>query len=537
MTHAPTDAKFPPYKLAAVTGLIPYARNARTHSDAQVAQIAASIREFGFTNPVLVDAEGGVIAGHGRLLAARKLGMAEVPTLELSHLSPAQRRAYVLADNRLALSAGWDEDLLRIELGGLQADGFDLALTGFDLDEITSFLAEPTAGLTDPDDVPAAPELPVSRTGDVWLLGRHRLLCGDSTDPATVERALAGVRPHLMVTDPPYGVDYDPAWRNRAGLGMTQRVGRVENDDRADWREAWALFPGDVAYVWHGALHATTVAASLDACGFQIRAQVIWAKDRRPQADHAMADREPGSGRRDGARDAEAGRVHAPADGEQQQPGPGGLRAVQRVGHDVDRCRAGGAGVPRDRAVAGLRRRGGAALAGVHRAGGGAGGEGDKLRGDGIGAPGGDGAMTQGVRFEPTDEQRRIIKAMSGFGVPQDDIALLLDIDPKTLRKHLQAELDRGSIEATAKVGQSLFRMATEGNNVAAAIFWMKARAGWREKHEVKVIEDDLSLLTDEELEQRADDLERQLERGKYAKTAWDNRLIEGQVEEPDETG
>ncbi len=280
MTHAPTDAKFPPYKLAAVTGLIPYARNARTHSDAQVAQIAASIREFGFTNPVLVDAEGGVIEGHGRLLAARKLGMAEVPTLELSHLSPAQRRAYVLADNRLALSAGWDEDLLRIELGELQADGFDLALTGFDLDEITGFLAEPTTGLTDPDDVPAAPEQPVSRTRDVWLLGRHRLVCGDSTDPATVERALAGVRPHLMVTDPPYGVDYDPAWRNRAGLGITQRVGKVENDDRADWREAWALFPGDVAYVWHGALHATTVAASLEACGFQIRAQVIWAKDR-----------------------------------------------------------------------------------------------------------------------------------------------------------------------------------------------------------------------------------------------------------------
>ena len=271
---------FPPYKPRPVAALVPYARNARTHSDAQVAQIAASIREFGFTNPVLVDAEGGVIAGHGRLLAARKLGMTEVPTLELAHLTPAQRRAYVLADNRLALSAGWDEDLLRIELGDLQAEGFDLALTGFDLGEIASYLADPTTGLTDPDDIPAVPETPVSRTGDVWLLGRHRLVCGDSTDPGVVERALAGVRPHLMVTDPPYGVKYDPAWRNRAGLGTTQRVGKVENDDRADWREAWALFLGDVAYVWHGALHATTVADSLQACGFQIRAQVIWAKDR-----------------------------------------------------------------------------------------------------------------------------------------------------------------------------------------------------------------------------------------------------------------
>ena len=276
----PSSSTFPPYKPHPVAALIPYARNARTHSDAQVAQIAASIREFGFTNPILIDGDRGVIAGHGRLLAARQLGMTEVPTLELGHLTPAQRRAYVLADNRLALSAGWDEDLLRIELGDLQADGFDLTLTGFDLDEIAGFLAEPIGGLTDPDDVPVAPEVPVSRMGDVWLLGRHRLVCGDSTDPVTVERALNGVRPHLMVTDPPYGVEYDPAWRNRAGLGMTQRTGKVENDDRADWREAWALFPGDVAYVWHGALHAATVAASLAACGFQIRAQVIWAKER-----------------------------------------------------------------------------------------------------------------------------------------------------------------------------------------------------------------------------------------------------------------
>ena len=275
-----SGAILPPYKPQPVADLIPYARNARTHSDAQVAQIAASIREFGFTNPILVDAERGVIAGHGRLLAARKLGMTEVPTLELAHLTAAQKRAYILADNRLALSAGWDEDLLRIELGELQTDGFDLALTGFDPDEIAGLFADPTAGLTDPDEVPPTPEVPVSRTDDVWLLGRHRLVCGDSTDPGTVERALAGVRPHLMVTDPPYGVEYDPAWRNRAGLGSTQRVGKVENDDRADWREAWALFPGAVAYIWHGALHATTVAESLVACGFEIRAQVIWAKDR-----------------------------------------------------------------------------------------------------------------------------------------------------------------------------------------------------------------------------------------------------------------
>ena len=280
MNH-PVPPNFPSYKPLPVAELIPYARNARTHSPAQVAQIAASIREFGWTNPVLVDGERGVIAGHGRLLAARQLGLTQVPTLELSHLTPAQRRAYVLADNRLALSVGWDEDLLRVELAELGAEGFDLALTGFDELEIASFLAEPTSGLTDPDEVPSPPEVPVSRPGDVWLLGRHRLICGDCTDAQVVEAVLGGVRTHLMVTDPPYGVEYDPAWRNEAlEDSKTQRTGKVLNDDRADWTQAWALFLGDVAYVWHGALHAGTVTESLTECGFDIRAQVIWAKER-----------------------------------------------------------------------------------------------------------------------------------------------------------------------------------------------------------------------------------------------------------------
>ncbi|MGG5823766.1 site-specific DNA-methyltransferase [Falsiroseomonas sp. HW251] len=281
MSAAPFGSMFPPYKTASVAELIPYARNARTHSDAQVAQIAASIREFGFTNPVLTDGARGVIAGHGRLLAARKLGLTEVPTIELSHLTPAQRRAYILADNKLALNAGWDDDLLRLELADLRDEGFDLGLTGFDLDEIGKLLIDATEGLTDPEEIPPVPEQPVSHLGDVWILGRHRLVCGDSTDPETVAQALNGVRPHLMVTDPPYGVEYDPAWRNGALEGSaTKRTGKVLNDHRADWREAWSLFPGDVAYVWHGALHATTVAESLVACGFDIRAQIIWAKDR-----------------------------------------------------------------------------------------------------------------------------------------------------------------------------------------------------------------------------------------------------------------
>ena len=271
---------FPAYKLAPVDALIPYARNARTHTPGQIAQIAASIREFGFTNPILIDGERGVIAGHGRLLAARQLGMDTVPTIELAHLTEAQKRAYVIADNRLALSAGWDDEMLRLELGDLQTVGFDLALTGFDIGEIDALFAAPTAGLTDPDEVPPVPDVPITRLGDIWVLGRHRLICGDSTDPAVVEQVLDGVRPHLMATDPPYGVGYDPAWRNRAGISTPERTGRVLNDHRADWREAWALFPGDVAYVWHGALHASTVAESLTASGFEIRSQIIWAKER-----------------------------------------------------------------------------------------------------------------------------------------------------------------------------------------------------------------------------------------------------------------
>ena len=259
--------------------LIPYARNARTHDEGQVALIAGSIREFGFTNPVLVDGANGIIAGHGRVMAARKLGMASVPVIELSHLSEAQKRAYVLAHNKLGERAGWDMAMLALEVGELQSLGIDMLDLGFTGREIDELLRE---GQIDPreDEVPPVPEVPVARAGDIWLLGSHRLICGDATDASTVAALNGSIIPHLMVTDPPYGVDYDPAWRNRAGASDTKRVGKVLNDDRADWREAWALFPGEVAYVWHGALHAAEVAESLEATGFSIRSQIIWAKER-----------------------------------------------------------------------------------------------------------------------------------------------------------------------------------------------------------------------------------------------------------------
>lgn len=263
----------------AVASLIPYAKNARTHSPAQVDQIAASIREFGFNNPVLIDASGVLVAGHGRALAAAKLGIADVPAVRLGHLTPAKVRAFRIADNQLALNAGWDDSLLAEEIRALLAEEFDTSLLGFDDDAMAALLADTSGTGADPDEVPALPVVPVSRLGDTWLLGQHRLRCGDSTSAADVAALLGQDKPHLMVTDPPYGVRYDPGWRQRVGINNSQRMGVVLNDDEADWRDAWALFPGDVAYVWHGGLHAAVVAASLDACDFAIRAQIIWAKE------------------------------------------------------------------------------------------------------------------------------------------------------------------------------------------------------------------------------------------------------------------
>lgn len=263
--------------------LLPYAANARTHPDEQVAQIAGSIVEFGFNVPCLVDERGVLVAGHGRLLAAQRLGLSQVPVIRLDHLSDAQARAYRIADNQIALNSGWDDALLSAEVARLKEDGVDLELLGFPEDELDRLLAGldgEKGGSEDEDVVPEPPETPISRPGDLWILGRHRLLCGDATRAADVARLLGDVRPHLMVTDPPYGVDYDPSWRNDAGVSATARTGRVSNDDRADWREAWALFPGDVAYVWHAGVHARTVAESLDASGFPIRSQIIWSKSR-----------------------------------------------------------------------------------------------------------------------------------------------------------------------------------------------------------------------------------------------------------------
>ena len=267
--------------------LRPYARNARLHSDNQIAVLAANMVKFGWTMPCLISDDGELIAGHGRILAATQLGLSKIPVLRLSHLDEDHRRALRLSDNSVADMAEWDELNLGLEVIDLQALGFDTDLLGFSPEFLDGLLRaaqgvdEADNGSTEgEDDIPEPPVTPVSVAGDLWQLGSHRLVCGDSTSADVVGRLLGGVKPLLMVTDPPYGVEYDPSWRNQAGAAKTKRTGKVLNDDRADWREAWALFPGDVAYVWHGALHAATVADSLTHAGFAIRSQIIWAKDR-----------------------------------------------------------------------------------------------------------------------------------------------------------------------------------------------------------------------------------------------------------------
>jgi DNA modification methylase len=262
--------------------LIPYARNPRTHTDAQVAQIAASIREFGWTNPVLVDGESGIIAGHGRVLAARKLGLERVPVIELGHMSEAQKRAYVLADNQLALNAGWDEALLRLELADLADLGFDLGLIGFAEGELERLLAGGKEGLTEDDEAPALPEQAVTRPGDLWVLGEHRLLCGDATVLADVERVLDGQLADMTFTDPPYNVDYANTPKDK----LRGKHRPILNDDLGSGFEAFLLdactnilsVTKGAVYVCMSSSELHTLQRAFTAAGGKWSTFVIWAK-------------------------------------------------------------------------------------------------------------------------------------------------------------------------------------------------------------------------------------------------------------------
>lgn len=269
-----------------VAKLIPYARNARTHSDEQVAQIAASIAEFGFTNPILVGADGVIVAGHGRLAAAQKLAMAMVPVVVLEHLSPTQRRALVIADNRIAENAGWDETMLRVEMEALQLDDFDMSLTGFDADALAELMAggdgeEP--GNTDDDAVPEVVETAISRTGDVWLLGPHRLLCGDSTLAESYAQLLQGEEVDMVFTDPPYNVNY----ANTAKDKMRGKNRAILNDNLGDGFYDF-LLAALTPTVTHckGAIYVAMSSSELDVLQSAFREAggkwstfVIWAKN------------------------------------------------------------------------------------------------------------------------------------------------------------------------------------------------------------------------------------------------------------------
>lgn len=263
-----------------VNSIFPYDRNSRTHSDQQIKQIEASITEFGFTNPILIDADGVIIAGHGRLVAAKNLGIRMAPCIRLGYLTEEQKRAYVIADNKLAENAGWNIDLLRLEVADLSAAGYSLDLLGFDSKDIDQMLkhVDGTVGLTDEDDVPEIEDEIISKTGDIWHIGRHKIICGSSTNPLDVSKLLGDVKPNLMVTDPPYGVEYDASWREKHLNNKNVAKGNVLNDHIADWSDAYRLFPGDVAYVWHASLKTHIVADGLVNCGFSIRSQIIWAK-------------------------------------------------------------------------------------------------------------------------------------------------------------------------------------------------------------------------------------------------------------------
>jgi DNA modification methylase len=266
----------PQIELCATERLVPYARNPRKNDHA-VDRMAGSIREFGFKLPILARRNGEVVDGHLRLKAAHRLALTEVPVIWCDEWTPAQVKAFRLLVNRSANWADWDDELLTLELLDLKAADVDLAMTGFDPAELDDLLFRPESEETSVS-VPEIPTQAVSRPGDLWICDEHRILCGDATSADDVKRVIGSLMPVLMVTDPPYGVNYGPLWRQRAGLGQQRQIGRVVNDDRVDWTPAYCLYPGDVAYVWHAGVHAVEAAASLQLADLEIRSQLVWIK-------------------------------------------------------------------------------------------------------------------------------------------------------------------------------------------------------------------------------------------------------------------
>ena len=258
-----------------VDALIPYARNAKQHSDGQVAQIAASIREFGWTNPVLLDEENGIIAGHGRVMAARKLAIAEVPCIILGGLTEAQKRAYVIADNKLAMNAGWDEEMLALELQDLADMNFNLDLTGFTSDEIDDLLSveDETEGLTDPDSCPEPQLNAVTKPGDVWVMGEHRVMCGDSTSIDAVEKLMNGQKADMVFTDPPYNIGY----QDMGGVHDKIKNDKMSDQEFSDFL-LQSILPCDIMYVCCSWQYAHLFKAAMSDLGRPAKSMIIWDK-------------------------------------------------------------------------------------------------------------------------------------------------------------------------------------------------------------------------------------------------------------------
>jgi DNA modification methylase len=268
-----------------VDSLIPYVKNSRTHSPDQVAQIAASIKEFGWTNPILVDGDNGIIAGHGRLMAARKLGHKEVPTIELKDLTETQKKAYIIADNRLALNAGWDNEMLTIELNDLLADGFALDILGFDPKEIAALLEpEVVEGLTDEDAVPDLPEEPKTRLGDIYQLGNHRLMCGDSTSIDAVDELMDGQKADMVFTDPPYGMRLDTDYSK---MGATKTKYRQVIGDHEDFnaQDIFGVIQSPIYYLWGADYYSDTIPLYKDGSYF------VWSKAQSESENSVFGSR------------------------------------------------------------------------------------------------------------------------------------------------------------------------------------------------------------------------------------------------------
>jgi DNA modification methylase len=264
-----------------IEGLILYARNARTHSDAQVAQIAASMREWGWTNPILVAEDGTIIAGHGRLLAAQRLGWAEAPVMVAAGWTEAQRRAYALADNKLALNAGWDEEMLSLELSELQDANFDIGLIGFSEEELAAVMSQRTTGRTDPDDIPSLPLIAATEPGDIWLLGKHRLMCGDSTDPEQIARLMKGERAICSITDPPYSVNYEESHKHRGGNKDVHASYHEADINPTELLEFLGCLPTDlIIFSYSVNRHLYVLADSLRKHRWDVRKELVWVKDQ-----------------------------------------------------------------------------------------------------------------------------------------------------------------------------------------------------------------------------------------------------------------